>query len=73
MPLILKFVVLFGLVAGLIAGCAKEKDVYNIIPNNPQSATCYDMDTKTAKNCDDTDYNAILELVRIIINISQHH
>ena len=63
MPLILKSVVLFSLAAGLIAGCAKEKDVYNIIPNNPQSATCYAMDTKTAKNCDDTDYNAILESV----------
>ena len=63
MPLILKSVVLFSLAAGLIAGCAKEKDAYNIIPNNPQSAACYDVDTKTAKNCDDTDYNTILESI----------
>lgn len=62
MRLILKFAV-FGLVAALMTGCAKEKDVYNIIPNNPQSASCYDADTKTAKNCDDTDYNKILESV----------
>ena len=33
MPLILKSIVLFSLAAGLIAGCAKEKDVYNIIIN----------------------------------------
>ena len=62
MRLILKFAV-FGLVVALMTGCAKEKDVYNIIPNNPQSASCYDADTKTAKNCDDTDYNKILESV----------
>ncbi|WP_299548064.1 META domain-containing protein [uncultured Helicobacter sp.] len=53
------FFVVMG--ALMINGCANSQEKYNIVPNNPQSVKCYNEGTNTARNCDDTDYNKVLE------------
>lgn len=50
-----------GMGALMMSGCADSQDKYNIVPNNPQSVKCYNKGTNTARNCDDTDYNKVLE------------
>ncbi|MCI5968877.1 META domain-containing protein [Helicobacter sp.] len=52
---------LAGIVPLVMVGCGKSQEKYNIVPNNPQSVKCYHAGTNTARNCDDTDYNKVLE------------
>lgn len=45
----------------VMSGCASSQEKYDVVPNNPQSVKCYNEGTNTARNCDDTDYNKVLE------------
>lgn len=47
----------------VFVGCAGGQK-YNIVPNHPQSVQCYNGSTNTAKNCEDIDYNKVLESQR---------
>ncbi|TLD81423.1 META domain-containing protein [Helicobacter sp. MIT 11-5569] len=54
-----------SLTALVMMGCSNKQEKYNIVPNNPQSVKCYNEGTNTARNCDDTDYNKILESQKV--------
>lgn len=51
---------IFIMVVLVLGGCAGGQK-YDIVPNYPQSVQCYNGSTNTARNCEDTDYNKVLE------------